>query len=349
MSIKTKADVAIIGGGAFGTTLASLLREAGRRVVLWAYEEEVAREVRAFQRNSRYLPGFTLPSGIEATNSLEEAAKAATLLILAVPSKYFRGVARSLAPFITPSHCLVHTAKGIEIETNRRMSEVLAEEIPGPLFGVMSGPNLAREIMAGHPAGAVIASHSHEVIERMLQVFAGTRMRLYGCRDVIGVEVAGAFKNVVALAAGAVDGMGLGNNTKALLMTRGLNEMIRYGVALGAEVTTFAGLAGVGDLWVTCQSDLSRNHQVGLRIARGESLEAVISSMASVAEGVTTARAIYDHSTKLGLDLHVVCAVYRVLYCGLSPGEAYRWLMSNPTGYELDLRSIFKRPLNTNP
>lgn len=335
MPEDTRLDVAVVGGGAFGTTLASILCRLGRRVSFWAREEDVANEINRKHTNRQYLPGFDLPRNLRASTDLAEVVSGAPVVLLVVPSKFLRGVARTLS--LRPDQVLVHTAKGIEVGTGLRMSEVLRAEIPAGLIGVLSGPNLAREIMAGLPAGAVVASEEPEVARRVQALFAQSTLRIYRGTDVIGVEVGGAFKNVVALAAGAVDGMNLGDNAKALLVTRGLSEMIRYGVALGADVTTFSGLAGVGDLITTCASPLSRNHQVGYRLARGETLEAVLADMAHVAEGVTTSAAIHAHAQSLGLDLHIVHAVHEVLYAGWTPRQALDWLMSNPAGPELEL------------
>ena len=333
-----RRSAGVIGGGAFGTTLASLLVRNGCDVALWVREPEVAEEINAHHRNSRYLPGFDLPQGLRAHTDLATPASS-SLILLSVPSKFLRSVARDLAPLVQPGSAIVHTAKGIEVGTGRRMSEVLVEEIPQARIGVLAGPNLAREIMAGHPAGAIVASLDEEVPHAVQRLFLGSQMRIYRGTDLIGVEVGGAFKNVVALAAGAVDGMGLGDNTKALLITRGLSEMIRYGVRLGADLATFSGLAGIGDLITTCASSLSRNHTVGFRLARGERLSDVLSDTAHVAEGVTTVAAIHAQMRELGLDLHIVHAVHEVLYGDWTPRHAFDWLMANPPGSEIDFRA----------
>lgn len=330
-------SVVVIGGGAFGTTLAALLCRLGHDVHFWVLEAEVARAINEYRENKRFLPGFELPKRLRATTDLAEAVNHEGVILLAVPSKYMRAVAKLLCPLVPHGRIIVHTAKGIEVGTGKRMSQVLEEEVPQARIGALAGPNLAREIMAGNPAGSVVASRHEDVPVEVQRLFFGSHLRIYRGSDVIGVEVGGAFKNVVALAAGAVDGMGLGDNCKALLMTRGLSEMIRFGVALGAQVTTFSGLAGVGDLITTCASPLSRNHQVGFRIARGEPLEKVLAELGHVAEGVTTCKAIYEQAKELALDLHIVHAVHEVLYGDWTPPQAFRWLMSNPAGHELEL------------
>lgn len=328
--------MAVIGGGAFGTTLASLLAEIGRKVVLWVREEGLARAITRHHVNDLFLPGFRLPPRLRATTDLHGLVPRARVVLMVVPSEYFRGVARAVGEVIEGDQVVVHATKGIEVATFRRMSEVLREETCALKVGALSGPNLSGEIMAGKPAGAVIASQDDEVVATVQALFKGSRLRTYGGRDVIGVEVGGSFKNIIALAAGAVDGLGMGDNTKALLLTRGLGEMARFGVALGADVFTFCGLAGIGDLMATCASRLSRNRQFGERLAAGETPEQIKSAMTSVAEGVPTAAAVYRQAVGLGLDLHIVRAVHAVLYEGWTVSDALTWLQSNPAGHDVE-------------
>ncbi len=335
MSGRDDVDVLVVGGGAFGTSLASLLVGLGRRAKLWVRRAEQAEEINTTHRNSRYLPGFDLPEKLEAVCDLGKAVAGAPLILIVVPSKSFREVAREVGDHIEGDQILVHATKGIEIETFKRMSEVLREETCALKIGVLSGPNLSKEIMAGHPAGALLASRYREVVDRTQAQFAGGRLRLYGGEDVIGTEVGGAFTNIIALAAGMADGLDFGDNTKALLVTRGLSEMARFGVAAGADVLTFGGLAGIGDLMATCASELSRNRQVGLRLARGEDLEEIIASTHQVAEGVTTTRAVHSQALTLGLDLPIVRAVHGRLYEGWSTREVIENLMSIPVGEEM--------------
>ncbi len=330
-------DVVVVGAGAFGTTLATILTQAGRRVLLNTRRQEQADEINHKHTNERYSPGFKLPKKLVADTDLHGAIKQTDLVLMVVPSKYFRPVARAVGEVIQGDQVLLHATKGIQIEPFKLMSDILHEETVALKIGVLSGPNLSREIMAGKPAGAVIASRFDEVIKRSQALFEGSLLRTYEARDVIGVEVGGSFKNIIALAAGAADGMELGDNLKSLLLTRGLTEMMRFGTALGAKPLTFMGLAGIGDLMATCASRLSRNNQVGYRMARGESLEEIQASTNHVAEGVTTVKAVLNRSLELGLDLHVVKGVYKGLYEGYTAREAMQWMMSGKPGKEIDI------------
>ncbi len=328
-------DVSVLGGGSFGTSLACVLVENNRRVIQWVRRPEQAEEINREHTNTRYLPGCQLPPELRATSELEQALGAVPVVLLAVPSKAFRQVARAVGDLIGGEKIVVHATKGIELDTFKRMSEVLREETCVLKIGVLSGPNLAKEMMAGHPSGALLASRYDEVAEAVLPLFARSRMRVYSGPDVIGTEVAGSFKNIIAIGAGVADGLKLGDNAKALLLTRGLSEMARFGVALGGDVFTFGGLAGVGDLMATCASPLSRNHQVGERLAQGEKLTEILSSMQQVAEGVPTAKAVFEHSRKMGLDLPIVRAVHGLLYEDWSSVRSLEFLMSLPTDREL--------------
>lgn len=329
-------DVAVVGGGSFGTTLASLLAEQGKQVRLWVRRKDQAREINKEHTNKRYLPDFKLPAKLKATNDLE-AAVSAPVVIVVVPSKAFREVANQIGNHIRGDQVLVHATKGLERGTFKRMSEILREETCSLKTGAISGPNLAVEIMRGNPAGAVIASHYKEVISDVQTLFAGSRMRMYGGRDVVGTELGGAFKNIVAMATGVSDGMGFGDNTRALVMTRGLNEMVRFSTALGANILTFGGLAGIGDMMATCSSPLSRNYRVGFGMAQGKRLEKIIEELGQVAEGVPTTEAVHSQAVDLGLDddLPIVRAVHGVLYEGKTTVNALKELMSIPVGDEL--------------
>ena len=335
MKKQKNLDVLIVGGGSFGTALATLLSEMGKRFEMWVRREELAEEINIQHTNSRYASGHKLSPDIRATVNLEQGVKRATTVLMAVPSKSFREVARNVGDWIQGDQILVHTTKGFEIDTFKRMSTILREETCTLKTGVLSGPNLAGEIMAGHPAGATVASHYDEVIHAIQDLFRGGRMRVYGGHDVVGTEVGSAFKNIIALAAGISDGMGFGDNTKSLLLTRGLSEMARVGVALGADVFTFSGLTGVGDLMCTCASSLSRNHQVGERLARGETLDDILNNMTQVAEGVPTTKAVHRYATSVGLDLPIVSAVHRVLFEQEEVTESLAQLMQLPVGDEL--------------
>jgi glycerol-3-phosphate dehydrogenase (NAD(P)+) len=327
--------VGVIGSGSWGTTLAKVIAENGREVLLWARRQELCDEINSTRSNSTYLPGAVLPDTLTATSDLERVCRSTGLLILVVPSHGMRKVATQLGDYLSGEHVLVHASKGIERDSHKRMSEVLREETCVRRIGVLSGPNLARELALRQPAGTLIASRYVEVFQRCQRVLNNGYFRAYAGQDVIGAEVGGAFKNVVALAAGVASGLGLGDNSKALLITRGLAEMARLGVAMGAEVATFAGMAGIGDLIATCSSTLSRNHQVGVRLAQGESLEHIQSHMQMVAEGVRTTRAVQEFATQHRLELPIVRAVHRLLYEGCDLQTALDDLMATPTGMEL--------------
>lgn len=328
-------DILVLGGGSFGTALAGLLADLGKNPMMWVRREEQAREINREHTNSRYFPGLELPVGLRATTDLEGAIQGVPVVLVVVPSRSFRDVASGVGKFIKGDQVLIHATKGLEPGTYKRMSVILREETCALKIGVISGPSLAAEIMAGQPVGCVIASRYDEVIRETQALFESDRMRMYGGHDVVGTEIGGAFKNIIALAAGAVDGMGLGDNTKALLMTRGLSEMVRFGVARGAEILTFGGLAGIGDLIATCASPLSRNHRVGEGLAAGRKLDEILEEMGQVAEGVPTSAAVRQQADELGLDLPIVRAVYGVVHEGKGVAEALQELMEIPVGDEL--------------
>ncbi|MBI4699683.1 MAG: NAD(P)-dependent glycerol-3-phosphate dehydrogenase [Deltaproteobacteria bacterium] len=335
MSAPGGFDLAVLGGGSFGTALSTVVADRGHRVRLWVRREEQAREINEERTNGRYLVGRTLPEAVVATADLEAALRDAPVVLLVVPSRSFRDVARAMGNHLRGDQILVHATKGIEVESFLRMSEVLRQETCARKVGVLSGPNLAAEIVAGHPAGAVVASRYDEVVQAVQRLFRGAHLRVYGGRDVVGVEVGGAFKNVVAIAAGVLDGLGLGDNARSLLLTRGLGEMAQFGVAVGADVFTFGGLAGVGDLSATAGSKLSRNHQVGEKLATGAPVAEVLAGMRYVVEGVPTTAAVHRRARQLGLDLPIVAAVHALLYDGLAPADALGRLMALPVGDEL--------------
>jgi glycerol-3-phosphate dehydrogenase (NAD(P)+) len=327
-------DILVVGGGSFGTAVASILSQADRRVALWVRRDDLAREVNHAHTNSRYLPGVALPPLLRATTDLQGSVASAPVILLAVPSATFRQTARALGEHARGDQVLVHGTKGIELGTYKRMSEVLFEETCVLKVGVVSGPNLAKELVRGSPAGCVVASRYDEVVESIQRLFQGSTLRTYGVRDVVGTEIGGSFKNIIALAAGVVDGLGMGDNARSLLVTRGLGEMARWGVAQGADALTFGGLAGIGDLVATCSSPLSRNHQFGTRLARGERPEEIKATMVEVAEGVTTTKAVHEQAQGQGVDLPIVRTVHRMLYQGLPVLEARDELLAVPVGRE---------------
>ncbi len=296
--------VAVIGAGSWGTTVAAI---AARRVptVLWARRAEVARSITVDRSNPDYLPGVVLPPGLRATTSEAEAVSDATVVVMAVPSHGFRQVARRLAPHVGAGVPVLSLSKGLERETNARMTEVLAQELPGRAVGVLSGPNLAREIAAGQPAATVVAMTDEEVAREVQTLLHTDRLRIYTNDDLVGCEVAGATKNVLALAAGMSVGLGLGDSSLAALVTRGLVEMGRLMVAMGGDPMTVASLAGVGDLVATCTSSLSRNRGVGVALGSGRAVEDVVSETRMVAEGLKSARPLVDMAAAHGVEMPI--------------------------------------------
>ena len=335
MSIRKELEVLVVGGGTFGTAVAAILAEMEKLVKIWVRREEQAEEINEKHTNSRYFPNHILPSNLKATTDLAGSVEGTPVILMAIPSRSFRLVAREVGDHVEGDQVVCHTTKGFEIETFKRMSTILREETCTLKTGVFSGPNLAVELMDGFPAGATVASCYNEVVTVVQDLFRGGRVRVYGGRDVVGTEMASAFKNIIALASGLSDGMGFGDNTKALLLTRGLSEMARLGVSMGADVFTFGGLTGIGDLMATCASPLSRNHQVGERLAKGEKLDEILGSMTQVAEGVPTTEAVYRHTVSIGLDLPIVRAMHGILYEAWKVEDALSQLMAIPVGDEL--------------
>ncbi len=333
--------LAIIGATTWGATLAVTLALKGRDVRLLARTEEEAGKL---QRNELYslpLPDNKFPAGITFTGSPLAAFEGAKAVILVVPAQTMRQNIRQIAPYITGSTLVVSASKGLEIESGKRMSEVLAEELPAECrhnICVLSGPNLAREILLGHPAATVIAAEDIKIARAAQRLLHTPQLCVYTNTDVVGVELGGALKNIVALAAGVADGLGYGDNAKSALMTRGWAEVTALGVALGANPLTFGGLAGIGDLIATCASPLSRNHYVGIELAKGRKLEEITDSMDNVAEGVGTTLAAWKLAQKLGIGMPITEKMYRVLYEGLSPWQAALDLLNEETHHELDGR-----------
>ena len=328
--------VAVLGAGSWGTVIASMA-SAGAMTTLWAREPEVVEAIEQRHENETFLSGFALPEPLRATNDLEEAVRDAEVVAIAVPSRYFRGVAEQAAPFVPPGAVVVSVTKGLEPGRSKRMSEVLDEVWgvgPG-LVCVLSGPNLAREVMAGQPSATVVASRDADRAGVLQRLFMSDSMRVYTNPDVVGCEVGGAVKNVLAIGAGIGDGLGFGWNTKAALITRGLAELARLGVVLGGEPLTFLGLAGNGDLIATCSSPQSRNRHVGEELGRGRTLDDVTAEMRMVAEGVGTARPLVELARQVGVDMPICENVAAVLEGQLSPSEVVPSLMRRAAQSEL--------------
>ncbi len=328
-------QIGVIGAGAWGTTLAVKLAAAERPVTIWAHTPTANTELAASRENSRYLPGITFPPNIRVATDEAYLAEPHRLFVLAVPSAHLRATLARLRQHLYPGATLLSVVKGIEERTHLRMSEVIEEELPGRRVAVLSGPNLAREIAAGLPAGTVVAAGDSELAAEMAALFASDRFRVYTNPDVVGVELSGALKNVVALAAGFVDGLGLGDSAKAGIITRGLAEMTRLGVAAGAHPLTFAGLAGVGDLIATCMSPLSRNRHAGELMASGVSWTEAAAQLNGVAEGVFTVRGALELAAKHAVQLPIAEQVEAVVHGGRPPMQAVAELMQRVPQDEL--------------
>jgi len=317
--------VSVVGGGAWGTALAAHCVRAGLPVRLWIREAEVAAAVNEGHENTAYLPGVPLPEGLSASDRLDEALEGADAILFVVPSEYARGLFRRIRPLLAPGAAVVSATKGIETDTLRRMTEVAAEEVPGHPLAVLSGPSFALEVARALPTAVVVASADLAVAEQVQRALATAAFRVYSSEDVVGVELAGALKNVIAIAAGLVDGLGYGHNTVAALITRGLAEITRLAVALGARPETLAGLAGLGDLVLTCTGALSRNRRVGQGLGRGLPLAEASAGM--VAEGVRTTLAACALAERHGVEMPIALQMKAVLYGGKPAGEALDELM----------------------
>lgn len=326
-------NVTVLGAGSWGTTVASLTT-ALNPTVLWARNPDVAAEVNGEHTNSAYLPGATLPRRLRCTADLEEAVREADVVVVGVPSKGFRSTLEEARRWIRPWIPVVSLTKGFEGVSLLRMTQVVEELLPGHPAAALTGPNLAREIMAGQAAASVIATDDQSVAAALQKILRHKLFRVYRHHDVIGCEVGGALKNVIAIAAGIAEGLGVGDNTRAAVMTRGLAELTRLGVAMGAEAQTLSGLAGMGDLVATCMSPYSRNRTVGEMLGRGKSLAEILGGMQMVAEGVGTARLALDLASRYGVDLPICEEIHKVVTGAQKPLDAYRGLR-NP-GHELD-------------
>ena len=322
--------VAIIGAGSWGTALAILLARQGTKVQIWGRPEDGIEEIREGNEHSRYLPGVVIPAGIRATASEREVIEGAEAVVFAVPSQALREVIRRFRAYLTASHLLVNTAKGLETATMLRLTEVMKQELPERLWSniaVLSGPSHAEEVARNIPTAVVAAAESASVARRVQNIFMGPRFRVYTNPDLAGVELGGALKNIIALSAGISDGLGYGDNTRAALITRGLTEIRRLGVSMGAQEVTFFGLSGLGDLVVTCNSMHSRNRRAGILLGQGVSLPEVLKSIGMVVEGVETTLAAYRLSLQRGVSMPITAQIYEVLYGGLSPRQAVDNLM----------------------
>jgi len=325
------SKVAVIGAGAWGTALAKVLADKQNPTFLWSHRAELALLINERRINERYLPSAPLPPTLRATGDMEEALTGAELVVFVVPSHAMREIVAQARPYL-PARALVCSAtKGIENDSLMLMSEVLVDELGlrvEPQLTYLSGPSFAKEVAAGQPTAVVVAGKSHEETVAVQHAFASERLRVYSSDDVVGVEVGGALKNVVAIAAGAVDGLGFGHNARAGVITRGLAEIARIAMVKGGSPLTLAGLSGLGDLVLTCTGELSRNRTVGYEMGRGRTLEDVLTHLGHVAEGVKTAKSAYDLGVKLDVDMPITTEVYRVLYEQKTPLQAVVDLMN---------------------
>ena len=338
MGRDREARIAVIGGGSWGTAFAAMLSERHAEVSLWVREPEVCAEIREERENRSFLPGIPVPPGVLPTTDLAEALAGREIVAVAVPSPHVRAVARQAAEHLSPGACVVSLAKGVENGTLRRMTEVLAEELPAfsGRLAALSGPTFAREVAEGKPTGATLAAADGEVAAVLQAAFSGNRFRVYAETDVVGTEIGGALKNVLAIAAGMSDGLGFGHNARSLLIARGLAEVARLGVCLGARPQTFAGLSGMGDLVLTCTGDLSRNRTVGMRVGRGEEIAGVLSGMRMVAEGVNSAHAAVGLSRRTGVPMPISEQVYKILHEGKDARTAVDELFARALRAERD-------------
>lgn len=320
--------VAVLGAGNWGVTLAHLAAQNGARVALYTRDAGQVEEINGVRRSERAMAGLVIAAGVKATSDLRQAMDGAELLVFVVPSQGFRDLARAAGEHLRPEQLVLHATKGLELDTHARMSTILKEETCARQVGVLAGPNIAAEIARGHPAGTTIATAFPRLFDVARGAFASSRFVVLPGTDVLGVELCSAFKNVVAIAAGVAQQMDVGENAKALLTTRGMGDIARLSLALGAERATFHGLAGIGDLIVTCASERSRNHRLGAAIARGERLNDALAALGMVAEGVYASIAAHELARKHGIDIPLLDRVYRVLHEGLPPERALEELMT---------------------
>jgi glycerol-3-phosphate dehydrogenase (NAD(P)+) len=331
---------AVIGGGSWGTALASVLGVNGHDTVVWAHDAESARALNERHENTKYLPGLKLPDKVSATHDLTASLAGAELVVVVNPSHVTRAVMRDAAPLLPRATPIVCATKGIENDTLYTMYEVLEDVLPSelhPYLTCLSGPSFAKETVQRMPTAVVIASPWEKMAQRVQKAFSNDYFRVYTSADVQGVELGGSLKNVCAIAAGISDGMGFGSNTRAAIMTRGLAELVRLAVRKGANPLTLSGLAGMGDLVLTCTGELSRNRTVGLGLGRGQTLKEVLAGMTQIAEGVRTAKSVHDLSHKLGVEMPLHDAMYRILYEGLSPKAALQELSTRELKSEFQL------------
>lgn len=326
-------ESALLGGGSWGTTVASLIAR-NAPVKLWARDESTVDEINTKHTNSKYLPGARLNSKLVATSSITEAVASCDVLVMGVPSQHFRSVLEQARECLRPWVPVISLTKGLELSTQMRMTEVIQEVLPGHPVGVLTGPNLAREIIVGQAAASVIAMEDEIIVRQLQRLFHSGLFRVYTNTDLVGCELGGVLKNIIAIAVGMGDGQGAGDNTRSALITRGLAEIVRLGVAMGGRPETFAGLAGMGDLIATCTSAQSRNHHVGYELGKGRSLDEIIEEMVMVAEGVKSAPTVEALGEKYGVAMPITSDVLSVLKGDHTPRQVFRGLLKSTVGSE---------------
>ncbi|VAX21168.1 Glycerol-3-phosphate dehydrogenase [NAD(P)+] [hydrothermal vent metagenome] len=326
-----KQPTAVIGAGAWGTALAWSVAQNGRPVTIWALEREVVESINTTHENRSFLPGLILPDNLRATDDMEEAVKECRVVIFVAPSQFMRKTLEKLKNVIPQNAIVVSATKGIENNTLALPAQMIADTMPADIADracFLSGPTFAKELIKKHPTAGIVASKDPSAAKLAQETLSAPWLRLYVSYDVVGAELGGALKNVIAIAAGISDGLGLGHNSRVALITRGIVEMTRLGLALGAEERTFSGLSGIGDLVLTCSGDLSRNRSVGIRIGKGEGLKEILDSMTAVAEGVATSVSVYNLARREGVDMPISNEVYKTLHEGKDPRQAVLDLMS---------------------
>ncbi len=328
-------NVGVVGAGSWGTTVAAMAA-VNTPTMLWARRPELAEQINREHVNGDYLPAFTLPDQLRATSSLEEAVGNADVLVMAVPSHGYRDVAAQAARYVRPWVPIVSLTKGLEGSSRKRMSEVTRDEMPGHPVAVLTGPNLAKEILIGQPAASVVAIDNVDIAAELQRIFSRPSLRIYTNADVVGCEVGGVVKNVIAIAAGMAEGMGFGDNSRATLITRGLAEMTRLGVAMGGQPATFAGLAGMGDLIATCSSKQSRNNMVGFQLGEGKLISEVLASMTMVAEGVKSSPSVLDLARRHDVEMPITEQMVAVCHQGRPAREALAALMQRSRKSEME-------------
>ncbi len=330
-----KLKIGVVGGGSWGTTVASLVAE-NTDVSLWARDVDTVNEINQKHSNEKYLPGAKLPNNLVAHPSIANVVEQADVIVMGVPSNSFRDVLKVVQPNLRPWVPVVSLTKGLERGSDLRMTEIIQQELPRHPVGVLTGPNLAREIMAGQAAASVIATDDDNIAKELQKTFNCGLFRVYTNDDVVGCEFGGVLKNIIAIAVGMGIGLGAGDNTRAALITRGLAEITRLGVALGGRAETFAGLAGMGDLLATCISPQSRNHQVGVQLGKGRKIDDIIAEMVMVAEGVKSAPTVMRLADRCGVEMPIATDVFEVIEGRMTPQQAFRGLLGREVGAELD-------------